>query len=331
MKQHTRIFFYFLIIWGILNLVQAFLTPLHNDEAYYWMYSRYLAWGYYDHPPMIALIIKAGYSIIHNELGVRLFIVLSQVAALYILWELLDKERKQDQRNILMLILILSVLPVLNIYGFFAAPDSPLLLFTALFLFCYRRFLNDKSWLHTIALAVTMAGLMYSKYHAALMLLLIILSNLRLLKSTKFYIASLIAAALFIPHLFWQVSNDFPSIRYHLAERATGFDLKNVPEYLLNQLLIHNPFLLPLFLVIIFRTKVRDTFEKGLKFTVAGFFIFFFAASFRYNVQPQWTALITIPMVILFFNHADFESGMSKYIKIATIVLIPVILFAEQP
>ncbi len=329
MKPESRIFYYFLITWGILNLIQAFFTPLHNDEAYYWMYSKYLAWGYYDHPPMIAIMIRAGYELFNNELGVRFFIVLSQIAALYIIWMLLDKEKKENRQVVILLILIISVLPVLIIYGFFATPDPPLLFFTALFLLFYRRFLNNESWLNALALGISMAGLMYSKYHGAVMLLLAILSNLKLLKTPKFYFAAFIALALYIPHLSWQILNDFPSVKYHLAERAAGFDFANVPEYLFNQLLIHNPLILPLFLFVIFKTKIRDTFERGLKYIVAGFLIFFFAASFRYNVQPQWTAIITIPIIILFINHAEPESRISVFMRRTALVLIPVMLFAR--
>ena len=45
---------------------------LQGDEAYYWLYSKYLAWGYYDHPPMVAAFIWIGDHIMHNELGLRL-------------------------------------------------------------------------------------------------------------------------------------------------------------------------------------------------------------------------------------------------------------------
>ena len=53
----------FLAIWLVINLIQSYFTELAHDEAYYWMYSKYLSWGYFDHPPMIALIIKIGYAI----------------------------------------------------------------------------------------------------------------------------------------------------------------------------------------------------------------------------------------------------------------------------
>src|SRR5437763_9578145 len=60
-----------------LRLVAAAVTPLTFDEAYYWMWSRHLAGGYYDHPPMVAFVIRAGTLIAGDtELGVRLVSIL---------------------------------------------------------------------------------------------------------------------------------------------------------------------------------------------------------------------------------------------------------------
>src|SRR2546421_12924388 len=60
-----------------LRLVAAAWTPLTFDEAYYWMWSKHLASGYYDHPPMVALVIRLGTVIAGDtELGVRLVSIL---------------------------------------------------------------------------------------------------------------------------------------------------------------------------------------------------------------------------------------------------------------
>ncbi|RLD73480.1 MAG: hypothetical protein DRI87_03860, partial [Bacteroidetes bacterium] len=80
--QSIRLYYGILLFWLLLNLVQAFFTELIHDEAYYYFYSTDLAWGYYDHPPMLALLIKLGSFILPGELGVRLLIVLFSVAAL---------------------------------------------------------------------------------------------------------------------------------------------------------------------------------------------------------------------------------------------------------
>ena len=43
----------------LLRGVMAGLLPLSADEAYYWLWSKHLAAGYFDHPPMIAWLIHA--------------------------------------------------------------------------------------------------------------------------------------------------------------------------------------------------------------------------------------------------------------------------------
>src|SRR5258708_26320264 len=43
-----------------LRLGAAAWTPLTFDEAYYWMWSKHLAGGYYDHPPGVAAGIRLG-------------------------------------------------------------------------------------------------------------------------------------------------------------------------------------------------------------------------------------------------------------------------------
>jgi len=86
---------------------------------------------------MIALMIKIGYSVFHNELGVRLIVVLSQLVALSLVWLLTDKNIRENKENILFFFMLVVVLPVYNIYGFMATPDAPLILFSAVFLFFY--------------------------------------------------------------------------------------------------------------------------------------------------------------------------------------------------
>ena len=67
-----------------LRLLAAAWTPLTFDEAYYWLWSKHLAGGYYDHPPMVALVIRAGTMIAGDtEFGVRLVSVLSALPMSY--------------------------------------------------------------------------------------------------------------------------------------------------------------------------------------------------------------------------------------------------------
>src|SRR5206468_2293057 len=60
-----------------LRLVAAAWTPLTFDEAYYWMWSKHLSGGYYDHPPGVAALIRLGTMIGGDtEFGVRVASIL---------------------------------------------------------------------------------------------------------------------------------------------------------------------------------------------------------------------------------------------------------------
>jgi len=80
------LFILILLAWGSLNIFQTIMTEIENDEAYYWMYSHYLDWRYFDHPPMIALFIKAGCFFFSGELGVRFLRVIAQLIKLCLIW-----------------------------------------------------------------------------------------------------------------------------------------------------------------------------------------------------------------------------------------------------
>jgi hypothetical protein len=222
--------------------------------------------------------------------------------------------------------MLVVLLPVSNIYGFIATPDAPLILFTAVFLLVYRRFLDEETWQNTIFLGLSMAALMYSKYHSGLLIILVIISNPRLLRSIRFYLSSFLGFVIFSPHLYWQYSNGFPSFKYHLIERVSAFNPQHIPDYLLSQFSFHNPFILVIIIWIMVKVKSANLFDKALKFIFAGFLVFFFISSFRYRVEPQWTALICIPIIIIMFNNMEFKSWMKSYFKWVTIIIFPLFM-----
>ena len=69
-------------------MVVAGTAPLAPDEAYYWVFSHALAPGYLDHPPMVALWIRAGTAIAgQGALGVRLLGPLAGAAGSLLLYD----------------------------------------------------------------------------------------------------------------------------------------------------------------------------------------------------------------------------------------------------
>ena len=217
-----------IFIWFVVNLLQGIFTEIQEDEAYYALYGEHLAWGYFDHPPLVGLMTFLSSIFFSGTLGVRFFTIIASCLALLVIWLIaisrpFDKLRDLDPKNILLFFIIACSIVMFNIYGFVTTPDTVLILFSALFLFVYQRYLNDNSWKNALLMGVMMALMVYSKYHAFLLLGLVVLSNLKLLKDGKFWVACFLALALLTPHILWQVNNDFPSFKYHLAGRSEPF------------------------------------------------------------------------------------------------------------
>src|SRR5215208_6223729 len=128
---------YFVVAWTILNLMQAYFTGLDGDEAYYWMFSRHLQWGYFDHPPMVALSVKLGELIGHGPVFTRLGTVFFSAGAVYFGFKALPAHLQ----NVNLYVLSFASAIVLHMYGFIVTPDSSLFFFTALFFYAYRLYL----------------------------------------------------------------------------------------------------------------------------------------------------------------------------------------------
>jgi len=296
-KHHRLIFF---SLWIILGLIQASLTELQDDEAYYWVYSRFPDWGYFDHPPMIAMLIKFGYAIFPNELGVRLFPLLLNVGSLLIIEKLINK------KNPLLFYTIALSIAVLQITGFVAVPDIPLIFFTALFFWCYKRFIEKLSFFNTVIVGVSIALLFYSKYHAILIVLFTLLSNVKLFTKYQVYVAGIIALLLFAPHLWWQYQHGWVSIKYHLFEsNVNAYKFSFTFDYIIGQLLFPGPIAGFILLPAAFLYKPTDKLEKAMRFTMIGIYIFFLLSSFRGKVEGNWTSPALVCVFILAYQYLN--------------------------
>lgn len=315
-----------ILIWLLLNIGSALFTQLYSDEAYYTLYAKQLAFGYFDHPPMIALMIKMGLIIFNNELGVRLFSVISVAIALYFIYELAEVNKP-----FLFLILILSVFG-LNVLGFLALPDSPLLLFTVMFFVAYRKFLRKESVANSLLLGIIISAMLYSKYHGLLVVIFTLMSNPRIIKSSGFYISATMALLLYTPYIIWSFNNNFVSISYHLFERSSPYYQSSFTlNYILGQVLYYGPVSGLFLFVSAVKHKQSDLFEKALKWNLWGFLVFFLICTLKGHVEVNWTFMIVIPLFI-FFLKSDFNGPVPEkwfYLLACPVILVIVILRIE--
>ena len=303
LKQHKFLLPITILLLSILNIIQGSYTELLPDEAYYWVYSQDMNWGFFDHPPFVAVWVTISNFLFTDELGVRFFSAISFSLMLYLVWFTIDHPSK-NKYSWLFLLLFLST-ALLNVYGFITTPDTPLLFFFALFLWSYKLYLNKKSTLIYFILSIAITGMMYSKYQGVLVIFFIFLSNWKLVKDYKIWLVCFGALILYMPHIYWQYINDFPSIRYHLYERASVATYKF--EYTLMHI-VNAIAILGFTFIIIYKAffkgiKSNDIFHRGLNSIVLGFFFFFLISSFRGHVQAQWIAPIMLPLILITFNY----------------------------
>jgi hypothetical protein len=319
-QKNHRVVFYGL--WLLLGLMQAGLTELQDDEAYYWVYSQYLDWGYFDHPPMIAVLVKIGYALFPNELGVRLFPLLLNIFSLVIIEKLIDK------KNPLLFYGIALSMAVIQVTGFVAVPDIPLIFFTALFFLCYKKFIGNYSLFNTFLLGLSVALLLYSKYHAVLIIFFVLLSNIRLFTKYQLYIAGIIALLLFAPHLWWQYQHDWVSFRYHLFEsNVNAYKPSFTFDYIIGQLLLPGPIAGFILLPAAFLYKTKNATEKALRYTMIGLYAFFLLSSFRGKVEGNWTSPVLVSLMVLSHQFIKEKLRWQKLLfKLLPVTLVLVLL-----
>jgi len=324
--QPNKLIWYFLLGWTVLNLVQACTLELQGDEAYYWMYSRYLDWGYFDHPPMVALLIRIGDSIMHNELGLRLFTVITSSASIWLLWLTL----KQYAVDALAFVLVVSGVFIFHIYGFTTTPDGPLFFFTTLFYFLYQKYLKSDTWGLAALLGLTIALLLYSKYNGILVVGFTLLANLKLVKRFSFWGIVVIAVVLFIPHIIWQANHNYPSINYHLFERSSDkYDFLNTFSYIPGQLLMAGPLIGWFLFYKAYTVKITDDFIRCLIVNCLCTFLFFLISSAKGEVQPQWAFILFAPLVMLALIHFKQQNGWPKWLLPLAIINVSIIIIVR--
>ena len=319
----------FLLLLGavlVINLIQAHLTPLIFDESYYWYYAQNMSWGYFDHPPMVAGLIKLGSLIFDGELGLRLFSCLMAIGTPILLWDCITAREKAQY--IPHFFVLLFSMTLIHAYGFLMLPDTPLLFFTALFLWIYKKFLSNASVAITIALGLTMAALMYSKYHAVLVILFVLLSNLRLVLNPRAWLAVLVALATYSPHIFWLYENDFVPVKYHLFERPNrAYEFGDFTLGYFVNLIVLFGLTFPWIYLALFRSKTKDLFTRALVFLSYGVLLFFLVSSMQRRVQTQWLIVVCIPMALLVFNWMLHHHKARKWILRMGVLNIIILLY----
>ena len=290
-----------LIVTGCVlafRLLAAGLIHLTEDEAYYRIWSQSPAFGYFDHPPMIAWWTWLGRHIAGDDsLGVRLLPVLSSAATSFIVFDLARLagagERAATRAgvwyNSTFLVAAGSML---------AIPDAPASLFWQLTVWSVlKSFQGSRAWAWWLA-AGAAAGLACISKYSGLFLAPGVLLALALtargraqLKTPWPWLCVIIAAAIFGLNLKWNADHHWLSFVKQFGRAAPHrLTASFILEFVAGQFLLLNP------LIAIF--AVRALMRKPRWFDLDGAWLFaaFSAPFFAYlllhslhdRVQAHW-------------------------------------------
>jgi hypothetical protein len=314
-----------------LRLGVAAILPVTQDEAYYFDWARSLAWGYFDHPPGVALLGIGTWLAPGSALAARAGTLIAGALTLLVLARFFRNCGLTAPRDlVLALILVFATIPGFA-GGVITTPDTVLGLAWALALHESERALAGRRRRWLTAGAAIGLGLL-GKYTMVLigpvLLLAIIFSDPRALRTRWPYLGGLVALLVFAPNILWNQQNEWLTMRFqfghgfstevgalpvgapgdieHVGPRSTGERLESLMGYLGTQLAFWGLVAVPLLLAPwIGRKRDGDTepeptqvltrHTKPLLWAATLFPLGFFAlVATGSEVEPNWPAVYLI-------------------------------------
>jgi 4-amino-4-deoxy-L-arabinose transferase-like glycosyltransferase len=297
-----------------LQALAARRLELTFDEAYYTLWSRSLSFGYLDHPPMVALVIRASTSLFGgSELGVRalFLLIVGAMPALtaVIAWRLFDSAEKAALAALMWI-----AMPLVSIGAVFVAPDAPLVVFWTLGLGALVELwrTGKARWLIALGLALGLA--LQSKFTAAFLaagvgFALVATPSLRRWLVSPALLAGLaVALAIFAPFVAWNAAHGWATFAKQLGRAGPSeFAPYYLAEFILAQIGLMNPLviaaLVPALAAVPWRASVsprsRDEARRMLVCTIAPAAVYFLLHSLHDRVQGNWLAPLYPAVAIL--------------------------------
>jgi 4-amino-4-deoxy-L-arabinose transferase-like glycosyltransferase len=327
----------YLFFFAILNLFLNCHFQLHYDESYYWAFSQNLDWSYYDHPPMISLLIRISNIFFNNELSIRFVSCVTTTITCFTIYKLAKFLFNKDIAN-MSLILILS-LPIIQGIYFVATPDSPLFMFSSLSLYFFARWLfseKNNAW-YCLLSALFIGFALLSKYTAILLLIsfvlfLLISKKYRYLLLSKSFLFSIpLVITIFMPVLIWNYNHDWVSFKFqfhHGVDLNQKLNLACLLDYIGSQIGITGIIMLPIIIIFMiknFKLVIKN--DKLLFLLVPFLFIltFFGSRSLFQYMEGNWPGISYLSAVVLFayiINQWQLKWVIKYYIILISFIFI---------
>jgi undecaprenyl-diphosphatase len=298
-----------LVFVSLLTAWRLYLSAelqLHPDEAYYWLWSRYLDVGYFDHPPLVAYFIWLTTLFSKSELWVRFSGTIVSLLVSGLVWHL-SKRLFKSEKVAAGSVALFNVYPQTVLGLIVITPDIPVLLFWAASISIFWRIVSTgQAWLW-VAMGFTFGLALLSKYTAILMvpcvlIYLLLTDDRRWLRTLYPYLALAIGLLCFLPVVIWNSRHEWVSFAFQLRNGlgGEGYSPEKVAEYIGGQLLVTGPVVWFLGMYAGFVGIYRRDKETALLLCAALPVILFFGLSSLNKVAgPNWPAFAYFTFCIL--------------------------------
>ncbi len=324
----VRVSLTLIVVLIALRAVMALVLPLTADEAYYWLWSKRLAFGYYDHPPMIAWLIRVGTALFGDTpLGVRFAGIVLSLPASWLVWQSASLILKDAKRAVLAALLFNLTLMV-SAEMLAATPDMPSVVFAAAFIFFLAKVQQsgDGRWWLAVGIA---GGLgLLSKYSAlflglgALFWLIVDARHRKWLMTAWPYLGAVLAVLIVTPHLIWQAQHQWMTFAFQFGRVGGGaFTLRFIGEFLAAQVGLATPLIFLLMVIGLWRATKRGDAKTGndrlllavLAWTAIAYFL---QHALHDRIQGNWPCFL-YPALAILAADAFRTAGKSRWLSFA--------------
>jgi hypothetical protein len=307
-----------IVISSLLRIILASAVEFGNVEAYYWVLANKLQWNYFDHPPMVAWLIRLTTAnlAIHEELFVRMGAIICAGCCTWIVYEIGVLVSSKRAGWLTALLYSSSIYSGINIAAFIL-PDSPQMVFWLAALYMLLRTLRQTAAGHQAGKEWCLFGLLtglciMSKVHGVFLwigaLSYLVFFARSQFKNFNIYLALAITVIIISPIFIWNIQHDFITYRFH-SGRVT---LQNSPLDL-------GRFLKQLFQVIVSTGPIH---------------IFLIGNSLYRIVKGRWTAgkislriilCCSLPMIAILLTISLFREILPHWPgpAISTLLILP--------
>ena len=302
---------------SVIRCIVATTVELGNDEVYYRIYATDIQWNYFDHPPMVAWLIRTTTINLYfdTEFFIRLGAILSAAVTTWLFY-LSGKKIGTAQTGFYAAAIYTATLYGSIIAGTFILPDSPQMVCWAGSLYLLIFITDSKSIGKTKKRKLVLFGLvtglgMLCKIHTSFLwlgfLLYIFLYNPKWFRQPVLYLSGFITLVFFYPVIKWNIDNQFITFLFHSSRvniANSGFDISNFLGFAGGQVLYYNPVIF-IFIVIsviaAFKNQLPINIQQKrlLLWTSLPLIIIATLISFFKPVLPHWTGPAYSSLILL--------------------------------